>query len=134
MNDKVLGKPIDELYTDSGPVDPRRLVSALKPYIQIKRDSGDIFLTGSGSKLPAKIKILIYFLTKKIMKIDGVVSDETVSAKEIKDSFKGEVAPGTVDSYFKSLREGRIIIGKGEVYELPNSQVSNVLEILEGVN
>ena len=60
---------IEELFTDSGPVDLNRLIDGIKSFVQVKRDTKEIFLKPDGAKLDVKRRILVYALTKMALSI-----------------------------------------------------------------
>jgi len=120
--------PLEELFSDSGPVDLDQLVMVLKPFVRIHSDSKEIYLTDQGNKCNIKNKMLIYFLAKKLLKLEEFISTESVSAKEIAD--KLNLKKGSVDATFKTLRESGFIMGSGKEYNIPNYKISDINTVL----
>lgn len=118
---------IEQLFTDSLPVDEKGVVMALKPIITIQKNSKEIFLKDE-KKLTVEDKVLAYGLTKKILKMRGHIENETISAKEVYE--KTGIKKGSIDSAFKSLR-GKFIFGKGKSYEIPNYKVTEIVKRLQ---
>jgi len=120
-------KYIEELFTDSLPINEKDVVEALKPFIIIQRSSKEIFLKNE-QKLTVEDKILAYGLAKKLLKMHGYIENETISASEVHK--KTGIKKGSVDSAFKSLRE-KFLFGKGKSYEIPNYKVSEIIKRLQ---
>ncbi len=120
--------PIEELYTDAGPFDQAAAAQALKPFVAIQRETHRIYLKGA-QKLSVEGKILAYTLAKKLLKMEGRIEEEYVSAAEVNEATG--IKKGSVDSAFKKLREAGMLIGSGSRYELPHYQVNVVTERLQ---
>jgi len=61
MVDKNNKNPLEELYTDSGQMDQAALLSILKPYVRLHKDSTTIIYTPTGIGLSAAKKIILLF-------------------------------------------------------------------------
>lgn len=122
--------PIEELFSDTGPVDVEEAVKILKPLIQVQRESNEIHLTEAGNKETGINKILTYALGKKILKLEKITESENFSAKEVSE--KLGLKKGSVDYYFNSLRGHGLILGSGSRYSIPNAKVSEILNRLRG--
>src|SRR3989344_5331696 len=62
MVDKNNKNLLEELYTDSGQMDQAVLLSILKPYIRLHKDSSTVIYTQVGIGLSAAKKIILLFL------------------------------------------------------------------------
>lgn len=121
--------PLEELYTDSGAFDTKRVVDILKPLLSIQRGGSSIFFTKEGNALKNEDKILAYGLVKKLLKNEGVIEEVGVSGKEVHE--KTELPKGTVDPTMQKLKKDGLLAGSGSNYEIPNRRVETVLERLE---
>jgi len=122
--------PVEELFSDIGPVDVKRAVEVLKPLMQVQRDTKEIHITEEGRKKTGINMVLIYCLGKKVLKLEKIIEGESFSAKEVADNLG--LKKGSVDSYFNSLRKRGLILGSGSKYTIPNTKVSEVINILKG--
>jgi hypothetical protein len=120
-------KYIDELFTDSLPVNEKEVVEVLKPLIIIQRNSKEIFLKDE-KKLIVEDKILAYGLAKKVLKMRGYTESEIISASEVYE--KTRIKKGSIDYAFKALR-GKFLFGKGKSYEIPNNKVNEIVKRLQ---
>lgn len=123
---------IDELFTDSDPLDTTTIIGALKRFIRIKRETHEIFFTEEGNKLSILKRILIFGLGKKLLKIEKYIETESFSAKEIADRL--QLKKGTVDGLFNSLRGKSYILGSASEYMIPNYKIGDILNLLEEKN
>jgi len=122
-------KYIEELFTDSGPVDEKEVVEVVRNFIVINQETHEIYFKEAAKKLTVEEKILAYGLAKKLLKLGSYVNSEEISAKEIKDL---GIKSGSVDSAFKSLREeSGYLIGSGSKYVIPNYKVKDALKELK---
>lgn len=130
MNDTK--SPIDELFTDNEPLDATKIVSVLKKFIRIKRETHEIFFTDEGNKVSIIKRILIFGLGKKLLKYEKYLETESFSAKDISEEL--QLKKGTVDGLFNTLRGKSHILGSGSDYVIPNYKINDILEILEEKN
>lgn len=121
--------PIDELFTDSEPLDTTMVVNSLKRFIRIKRESHEIFFTDEGNEVSILKRILIFGLGKKLLKLEQYIDSESFSAKEITERL--QLKKGTVDGLFNNLRSKSYILGSGSDYLIPNYKINNILTLLE---
>ena len=119
---------IEELYSDSGPVNAQLIVSAIKSFIKVQREGNKIFLSEKGIASKSYIKILVYGLTKKLLKLEATIEAESISAKEVSEELN--VKKGSVDPTFSVLRKKGFIIGSGTNYTIPNDKILKIVEIL----
>lgn len=124
--------PISELFTDTEPLDVNAIVSVLKLFIRIKRDTNEIFFTEVGNQSSAIERILIFALGRKVLKVGGHIESESFSAKEVSDLL--QLKKGTVDATFSILRNKSFILGSGSEYLLPNYKITDVLNLLKSKN
>lgn len=119
-------KYIDDLFTDTLPINEKAVVEILKSIITIQRNNNEIFLKNE-KKLTVEDKILAYGLAKKLLKLRNYITSETISASEFYD--KTKISKGSIDWAFKSLR-GKFLFGKGKNYEISNSKVDDIVKRL----
>lgn len=119
-------KYIEELFIDSLSINEKEAVEALKPFITIQRNSKEIYFQDA-RKLTMEDKILAYGLAKKLLKTKGFIENDKISASEFyrNTGFK----KGTIDPAFKNLK-GKILIGRGKNYEIPNYKINEIIKIL----
>lgn len=120
---------IEELYTDSGAFDAKRVVEVLKPFLNIQRNGHAVFFTKEGHLLKNEDKMLAYSLVKKLLKSEGLIEDGGVSGKEICE--QTEIPKGTVDPTMQKLKKDGFLVGSGTNYEIPSRRVDAILERLE---
>jgi biotin operon repressor len=120
---------LEDLYSDSGAFDTKRVVEVLKPILSIKRGGQEIFFTGEGHSLKNEDKMLAYCLVKKLLKSEGLVEDAGVSGKEVHE--QTEVPKGTVDPAMQKLKKEGFLAGSGKSYEIPARKVETILQRLE---
>ena len=118
---------IEELYTDSGPFDEKRVVAILKSLVSVQRDE-HLLVYRPGISLKADDKVLVYGLVKKLLHRQGVVEDSRITGKEV--TLKTGLKSGTVDPTIKKLKEKGLLVGKGS-YEIPVHSVEQILSSLE---
>lgn len=112
---------VEELFSDSGPVDSQALVVAIKPFIRIQRSTNQIFLTEKGNEVNLAEKILLYALSKKLLKEEGYIEDDSICAKEVSEQLS--LKKGSVDPTFKLLKSKGLIMGLGTDYTIPNDKL-----------
>jgi len=117
---------VEDLFTDSGPFDESEVVVAIKPYLVIQKGTNAIFLNSKEIKtLSSELKVLVYGLAKKLLRMKELLEEEFLTAKEVHQ--QTGLKKGTVDPTFKKLKESGLLVGKGK-YEIPNSKVVEILE------
>jgi hypothetical protein len=124
MTDKI--HTVEDLFSDSGPFDESEVVKAIHPFVTVQKLTNDIYF--KSSNLTIEDKILVYGLTKKLLKIRGLIDKELITALEI--HIKTGVKKGSVDPTFKNLKEKGFLVGKKE-YEIPIHKISQIISILE---
>jgi hypothetical protein len=124
--------PINELFTDSEPIDTKAIVDVLKNYIRIKRETREIFFTDLGNDKNISDRMLIYGLSKKVLKVGNHSELETFSAKEITVNL--QLKKGTVDGTFSILKKRGLILGSGSEYIIPNYKILEILKMLGDQN
>lgn len=129
-NDPI--SPINDLFTDSEPIDVQNIVEVLKLFIRIKRDTNEIFFTEAGNQTSAIKRIMIFGLGRKILKVGGHIDTESFSAKDVSDLL--QLKKGTVDATFNILRSKSLILGSGSSYIVPNYKITDVLSLLRSKN
>ncbi len=117
---------VDDLFSDSGEFNEKKVVEALYPHITIQKSNNRICF--KDSNLTADLRILAYILTKKLLKSKGNLESDLVTAKEI--NVNTGMKKGTIDPTFKLLKERGLLIGQGE-YEIPSYKVSKVIDMLK---
>lgn len=128
MNDKKY--TIDDLFSDVGSFDESAVVGTIMPFITIQKNTNEIFFKVTGLKVNESI--LIYGLTKKLLKTKGIIESELITAIEFHK--KTGVKKGSVDSTFKKLKDSGMLVGRKE-YEIPNHKISEVIKLItEEVN
>jgi hypothetical protein len=123
MNEEKL--TIETLFSDSGPFDEDAVVRALLAHIVIQKPDYGIFF--KEAKLSAKRKMLAYGLAKKLLKRNGLINDESVTALELHQ--KTGIKKGTIDPMLKSLREEGFFAGKKE-YEIPAYKIQEAVTMI----
>lgn len=135
MEDKNNINPFNELFTDSkSQIDPAILVTILKPFARIQRESGKLLFTPAGMKLTANNKIIIFLLAHKVLTIQGMKESDAVSPKEIKAELGKNIPAGTIDPALKRLSEKGPLKGQDGKYFIPDFNFSQVEEIFSKVN
>jgi hypothetical protein len=116
---------IEDLFSDSGPVDESAIVAALMPFLVIQKPGYAIFF--KDVKLSAERRILAYALAKGLLKRKGLLAEGTVTALEIAE--KTGLKKGTVDPNFKLLKEKGLLAGKGD-YEIPGYKIKDAVDLI----
>ncbi len=116
---------LDDLFSDTGPFDESTVVGAIMPFVTIQKDTNEIFL--KESVLTVDERILVYGLTKKLLKTKGVIESELITAMEFHR--KTGVKKGSVDPMFKKLKDSGMLIGKKE-YEIPNHKILEIVKLI----
>lgn len=129
MADKNNQNPLEELYTDSGQIDQTALLSTLKPFIRLHRETGTVIYTQVGMALSANKKILLLFLAKKALYLLGAIPAEFLAPKEVKVEFGKNIPPGTIDAALKRfLERGPLKVQNGK-YFIPDFNFYQVQEM-----
>lgn len=135
MADKNIKNPLEELYTDAGQIDAATLMSILKPFIRLHRDTGTVIYTPLGMSLSANKKIILLFLAKKALFLLGVIPSETLAPKDVKSEFsKKHIPPGTIDAALKRLSEKGPLRGQDGKYFVPDFNLPQVQEMFNKLN
>lgn len=121
-------KNIEKLFTDAGAINEKEVVKVLEPFVTIQRQTKDIFLKNV-EKLTVGEKIIAYALTKKLLKIQGYIENDIISASEVHK--KTGIKKGSVDFAFKEFRDNGLLIGRGKSYEIPNHKVDKIIKLLK---
>lgn len=116
---------LDDLFSDAGPFDESAVVKAIMPFITIQKNTNEIFF--KESDLTIDQRILVYGLTKKLLKSKGVIESGFITAQEFHK--KTGIKKGSVDPKFKKLKDSGMIVGKKE-YEIPNHKVSEIIKLI----
>jgi predicted transcriptional regulator len=134
MSEHNKKNPLEELYSDSGAYDLNEVVSVLKNFVVIQRNSNKVFL--KNVTLTNEEKILAYALAKVLLTDQNLLSEEQgggVSALEIKDNLG--INKNTVDVTFMKLKQVGTIMQTGRVgkevrYSIPTYKVKEVVDRL----
>ena len=118
---------IDILFSDSGPFNEEEVVRALHNHVTIQRSTNKIFL--KDSSLSVDRKILVYGLSKKLLKIKGLSESEFLTAQEFHQATG--IKKGTIDPAFKTLKDKGLLVGKRE-YEIPTNKVASIIKMISG--
>lgn len=128
MNNK---SAIEDLFSDSGPVNIEEIVRSIKPFLKIQREGAQIFLTDKGNKVGVNTRILLYALAKKLLKEEKFIDSEAISAKEIAEQLN--IKKGSVDFGFSALRNKGDILGSGVNYTVPNDRINGIIKALDAI-
>lgn len=120
---------VEDLFSTGGGFDEAALVQAIQPFVTIQESTKEIFI--KNSSLTTEKQILIYGITKKLLKSKKHIDDETITAMEIVKTLR--LKKGSVDPAFMKLKNAGLIIGKGS-YEIPISKIDTVIALLEGTS
>lgn len=105
--------PLEELLEDEAQITARGeeiLKDLIKPYAYIGKAKKSIHLRDKAFDLPARLRVLLLFLTKLAMRHLNLVSDASISQKEAIDFFLPQGMPeGTVKVSLMQLREEKLI-------------------------
>lgn len=127
-----MNSKLNQLFTDSEPLDVESVVSVLKQYVRIKQDTNEIFFTENGNKVTVYKKILLFALARKLLKNERSIDTESFSARLV--SKKLQIKKGSIDSSFNMLRGKGFIVGSGTNYEIPNYKIGEILTLFEKGN
>lgn len=120
---------INELFTDNEPIDMESIIQLLKQYVRVKRDTNEVFFTEDGNKASVLRKILIFALTHKLLKVEGFIETESISARLVSE--KLQIKKGSIDSSFNRLRGKGFIIGSGADYVIPHYKIGEIITLLK---
>jgi len=129
MVDKFKNNPLEELYTDSGQIAPADLLSLLRPFIRLHRETGTVIYTPLGISLSANKKIVLLFLAKKALFLLGVIQSEFLTPKDVKLEFGKNIPHGTIDATLKRFSEKGPLRGKDGKYFIPDFNFSQTQEM-----
>ena len=116
---------LEDLFSDAGPFDESAVVKAIMPFITIQKNTNEVFF--KESDLTVDERILVYGLTKKLLKTKGVIENDLITALEFHK--KTGIKKGSVDPMFKKLKDSGMLVGKKE-YEIPNHKVSEIIKLI----
>ena len=134
MADKKIGNPLEELYTDNSQIDMASLLSILKPFIRLHRETGAVIFTPLGISLSANKKIVLLFLAKKALFLLGATPSEFLAPKDVKLEFGKNIPPGTIDAALKRFSEKGPLRGQDGKYFVPDFNLPQVQEIFSKFN
>lgn len=120
------GPVIEDLFSSGGGFDEAVLVKAIQPFVTVQESTKEIFV--KNSSLTTEQQILIYGITKKLLKSKGHIESEHMTAMEIVKSLK--LKKGSVDPTFLKLKKNGLIVGKGS-YEIPVSKLEEIITLIE---
>lgn len=123
MTDKT--HTLEDLFSDSGPFDESAVVKAIHPFVTIQKLTNGIFF--KESSLTNEEKILVYGLTKKLLKAKGLIDEEMITATEINK--KTGIKKGSVDPGIQSLKKKGFLVGKID-YEIPVHKITQIINSL----
>lgn len=105
--------PLEELLEDETQVAARGekiLKDLIKPYAYIGKANKSIHLRDKAFDLPSRLRVLLLFLTRLAMRHLNLISNASISQKEVIDFFLPQGMPeGTVKVSLMQLREERLI-------------------------
>ncbi|MDO9183717.1 MAG: hypothetical protein Q7U04_14985 [Bacteriovorax sp.] len=116
---------LEDLFSDAGPFNESDVVKAIKPFVFIQKDANDVYF--QESKLTVDERILVYGLTKKLLKYKGRIESEVITAIEVQK--KTGIKKGSIDPMFKKLKDEGFLVGKIG-YEIPMLKVSEIIKII----
>jgi len=116
---------LEDLFSDAGPFSEAEVVKAIKPFVFIQKDTNDVYF--QESKLTVDERILVYGLTKKLLKHKGRIESEVITALEVHE--KTGLKKGSIDPMFKKLKDEGFLVGKIK-YEIPMLKVLEVIKII----
>jgi hypothetical protein len=134
MADKNISNPLEELYTDNRQVDTANLLSILKPFIRLHKETGTVIFTPLGISLSANKKIVLLFLAKKALFLLGVIASEPLAPKDVKLEFGKNIPPGTIDAALKRFSEKGPLRGQDGKYFIPDFNLPQVQEMFSKFN
>ena len=120
----------DNLIVSSNEVINKRLVTdILMRFIKISTD-GEVLFEGTFFKLDNKRKILIYLLTRKVMKIKNIGSLETEEAGPSEISNQTGIAFGSVTWTVRDL-DSKLIKSINGKYYVPNYYIEKIKNLFK---
>lgn len=121
--------PLEKLFVSSEELDQELLATVLMDLAKIDRDSGEIRFTSKAVRLPKKLQILIYLMSRKAARAHSVISEELISSKELapKLGIGGSSLRGQLSDFTKE----RLVESKSGRYWVPNYAIERVKELLE---
>lgn len=123
---KEQGPVIEDLFSTGGGFDEAVLVKAIQPFVTVQESTKEIFVRNAS--LTTDQQILIYGITKKLLKSKGHIESELMTAMEIVKSLK--LKKGSVDPAFLKLKKSGLLVGKGS-YEIPVSKLEDIITLIE---
>ena len=128
----LMNSKLNQLFTNSEPLDVESVVSILKRYVRIKQDTNEIFFTENGNKVIVYKKILLFALARKLLKTEGIINTESFSAQLTSE--KLQIKKGSIDSSFNGLKGKGFILGSGDEYVIPNYKIGEILALFKEEN
>jgi 3-methyladenine DNA glycosylase Mpg len=110
---------LENLFSTGGGFEEAVLVKAIQPFVTVQESTKEI---------TTEQQILIYGITKKLLKSKGYIESELITAMEIVKNLK--LKKGSVDPTFLKLKKSGFIVGKGS-YEIPVSKLDEIITLLE---
>ncbi len=119
---------IDDLYTDAGAFDEQKVLQALRSKVAFTKTNEILFLVDP-SKMTANEAIILYALSKKLLKLHSKVDSDIVTTVELADKLK--INRSTLGVTVMRLKEDRkMLISADGGYELPTFKVEEALSVL----
>lgn len=118
---------IEDLFTDSQPINEEEIVQILKQILVVERDNNQVHFLDQKS-LKMEEKILAYGLAKKLLKIKGVIQEEEFSASQFRN--ETGLKKGSIDPAFSNLKD-KYIAGKNKSYKVINYKINEILKMLK---
>jgi len=116
---------LEDLFSDAGPFNESDVVMAIKPFVFIQKDTNDVYF--HESKLTVEERILVYGLTKKLLKHKNRLESDVITALEFQK--KTGIKKGSIDPMFKKLKDEGFLVGKIK-YEIPVLKVTEIIKII----
>jgi hypothetical protein len=113
---------LDRLFVKNAELNRDVLFELLKDRVRIT-ESGDVIITGKFNPFQ---KIILYCLSKKVLLIKNLATEEMSGPAEI--SGKIGLKSGTAKVYVRKLEDDGILINKGGKYFIPNFVLHNLKE------
>lgn len=115
---------LEALFTDQDEVNATDLLSILKPFVKIQRETNKIFFLEEAHQESVKIKLLLYLLGHKVLYILGKMDVEEVAPTEIiRDT---RMKRGTVLPTLRSLDKEGLAMSAGGKYFVGNHQIPKI--------
>ena len=121
MTEKI---SIDDLYSDVDSFDEEAVLRMLKGNVVVTKENEIVFLIDP-TKLKAREAILLYMLTKKVLKQNQKIEDEVATSTEITE--KTKLRGNTVRVTMNRLKEKNLLLQSGAGFEIPLFKVAEVL-------